>query len=395
MSVPRAARPIERRVTASYLIAFAIVLATFALAVHVAFAILLQRDAQSRVDEFSPRRAAPSKRAATNALPTRTRCRSANRTPKAWRGTMRAARSCTQSAPFRPPPRSGRGRARYGQHVCWKPASAKRRARRSRRAPSSRAKTSAANLPRSTSGSRRGSRSRSSPRPSADGSSRDDRLDRVVTSLRTMREFSADAAHELRGPLAAIASNAGASLRGGADLPDVHRRRFQTIAETAASLGRTVEDLLLLARVDAPIEREFFAVDLGERVRAAVADRAAVAAERGIAVRVDAAESGIYGDPARDRSHRRQFARQRAALHARRRTRRHLVRARTRGRDVTRDGHRSRHRTWGTSQDFRSILARRTRAFARRVRGSDSRSFVRSRTATAAPFRCAARPARQ
>ena len=123
-------------------------------------------------------------------------------------------------------------------------------------------------------------------------------IERVVTALRTMRDFTADAAHELRGPLAALASNAGASLRDPEGLPPAHLRRLETIAETAASLGRTVDDLLLLARAETSIERELFAVDVGERVRDVVASRATLAAERGIALEVEASESGIYGDPA-------------------------------------------------------------------------------------------------
>ncbi len=120
---------------------------------------------------------------------------------------------------------------------------------------------------------------------------------RVAATVRTLRDFTADAAHELRGPLAAIASNAGASLRDSAELDPAHRKRFDTIAQTASGMTRTVEDLLLLARAETPIERELFAVELGERVALVVEARIALAHERNVDLAFTPFRARIFGNP--------------------------------------------------------------------------------------------------
>jgi signal transduction histidine kinase len=120
---------------------------------------------------------------------------------------------------------------------------------------------------------------------------------RVAATVRTLRDFTADAAHELRGPLAALSSNAAASLRDERELGGAHRARLETIAQTAASMTRTIDDLLLLARAETPLERELFAVDLGERVSAVVEARRALAAERRIALEFEPFRARVYGNP--------------------------------------------------------------------------------------------------
>ncbi len=120
---------------------------------------------------------------------------------------------------------------------------------------------------------------------------------RVIATMRTLRDFTADAAHELRGPLAAITSNAAASLRDDVAIDPAHRKRLETIAATSGAMTRTVEDLLLLARAQTPIERDLFAVDLGPRVAAVVEARLPLAAERGIALAFEPFRARVYGNP--------------------------------------------------------------------------------------------------
>ena len=69
-------------------------------------------------------------------------------------------------------------------------------------------------------------------------------------SLRRLRQFSLDASHELRGPLAALAANAEMGLLDGGTEPAQQRRRFEAIASATAQMEILVEDLLLLARQD-------------------------------------------------------------------------------------------------------------------------------------------------
>ena len=69
-------------------------------------------------------------------------------------------------------------------------------------------------------------------------------------SLRRLRQFSLDASHELRGPLAALAANAEMGLLDGGSEPLQQRKRFEAIASATAQMEYLVEDLLLLARQD-------------------------------------------------------------------------------------------------------------------------------------------------
>jgi len=69
-------------------------------------------------------------------------------------------------------------------------------------------------------------------------------------SLRRLRQFSLDASHELRGPLAALAANAEMGLLDGGAEPLQQRKRFEAIASATAQMEVLVEDLLLLARQD-------------------------------------------------------------------------------------------------------------------------------------------------
>jgi signal transduction histidine kinase len=100
----------------------------------------------------------------------------------------------------------------------------------------------------------------------------------------TMRRFLADASHELRTPIAALQASAETLLR---EQPRRPRRDAleATLAGDAARLGRLVDDLLGLARLDAAVTGHSTIVDLTRLAETAVmqADRrgpgAAVALE--------------------------------------------------------------------------------------------------------------------
>jgi len=84
----------------------------------------------------------------------------------------------------------------------------------------------------------------------------------VARAFETLRDFSADASHELRGPLAAIVGNADGALRDPERNAVHDRSRFEAIADAAKQMSRLTNDLLLLASADRPLERELFVVDL-------------------------------------------------------------------------------------------------------------------------------------
>jgi signal transduction histidine kinase len=73
-------------------------------------------------------------------------------------------------------------------------------------------------------------------------------LDRIEAASATQRRFVADASHELRSPLATIHANV--DLLGAAVLPEPSARSVDRIHTESTRMGRLVDDLLLLARVD-------------------------------------------------------------------------------------------------------------------------------------------------
>ncbi len=80
----------------------------------------------------------------------------------------------------------------------------------------------------------------------------------VEHSLASMRRFMADAAHELRTPIAVLRARADVALQDPAP-GDTHLAALRGVSAESRRLGRTVDDLLLLAQADAGervLERE-------------------------------------------------------------------------------------------------------------------------------------------
>ncbi|MEY9962225.1 two-component system OmpR family sensor kinase [Streptacidiphilus sp. MAP12-16] len=111
------------------------------------------------------------------------------------------------------------------------------------------------------------------------GSSLNRLIDHVANALAArhasetrVRQFVADASHELRTPLASIAGYAELTRRGHEAVPPDTAYALSRVESEAARMTRLVEDLLLLARLDAgrPLERE--PVDLSPLVVDAVRD---------------------------------------------------------------------------------------------------------------------------
>ncbi|MGY4925382.1 ATP-binding protein [Streptomyces sp. 900105755] len=131
-------------------------------------------------------------------------------------------------------------------------------------------------------------------------------LHQVETAYRTrersaaqLRRFVADASHELRTPLAAIRGYLQLYDKGMLREPGERRRAWDRIHGEVDRMGRLVDELLLLARLDQRPEIRFRNVDVSRLVRDAAEDlRAqqpgrpvAVAADGAVLVRAD--ESGL------------------------------------------------------------------------------------------------------
>lgn len=110
------------------------------------------------------------------------------------------------------------------------------------------------------------------------------------------RRFAADAAHELRSPLAAIAAVAQAARSSAA--PE-SLNVFETIAENALEASAVVSDLLTLARDPAPRALQQEPVDLAAVVSLVSRDTQAVADERRVALDVVTRSAIVDGDERR------------------------------------------------------------------------------------------------
>lgn len=115
---------------------------------------------------------------------------------------------------------------------------------------------------------------------------------------RRLRQFVADASHELRTPLTSIRGYAELYRSGAARSPEAVDRAMARIEAEGVRMGRLVEDLLLLARLDQgrPLRAE--PVDLVRLVAHAVEDARAVEPARPLAFE-HPDEALVRGDPDR------------------------------------------------------------------------------------------------
>jgi signal transduction histidine kinase len=95
-------------------------------------------------------------------------------------------------------------------------------------------------------------------------------LDRLEAGGARQRAFVADAAHELRSPLAALRTVLEVALVHPD--PDGPEPTLRIALEEVLRMSRLVDDLLLLARLDAGVPRRLQEVDLAEVVREVVPD---------------------------------------------------------------------------------------------------------------------------
>ena len=106
-------------------------------------------------------------------------------------------------------------------------------------------------------------------------------LARLDAAFEAQRQFTADASHELRNPLAIIRTNVDVALADPHADPDDLRHTMVVVKRASDSMARLVDDLLALARRQEPtLEHEL--VDLGVAVTEASDDYVVPAAARDI-----------------------------------------------------------------------------------------------------------------
>jgi two-component system OmpR family sensor kinase len=119
-------------------------------------------------------------------------------------------------------------------------------------------------------------------------------LDRLESAFREQRRFLADASHELRTPLAIVSGHLEILSREGL-APDERVEELAIVSDEVARMGRLVDDMLSLARLEAEAARPFQALE----VRSLLAE--AAGRGRGLGYRrfvVDASQDlWVYGEP--------------------------------------------------------------------------------------------------
>jgi two-component system heavy metal sensor histidine kinase CusS len=123
-------------------------------------------------------------------------------------------------------------------------------------------------------------------------------LDEVAGHVERQQQFVADAAHELRGPLAAMRSSLEVAISQDRTA-DAYRETLADVLEEARHLSKLANDLLLLAETgDDTRARPRERVDLGAIARQTVAMFGGVAEERavGLSLAAPAAMVQVAGD---------------------------------------------------------------------------------------------------
>jgi hypothetical protein len=126
----------------------------------------------------------------------------------------------------------------------------------------------------------------------------DDMLDRLAAAFASQRRFVANASHELRTPMTVMRAEVDVALADPDASVEELRAMGETVREATIETEQLLESLLTLARSEAGVDRRV-AVDLGAAVARAVGLRRDEAAERGIALRVEAPAAAplVDGDP--------------------------------------------------------------------------------------------------
>lgn len=131
----------------------------------------------------------------------------------------------------------------------------------------------------------------------------DDMLNRLEQTFERQRQFTADASHELRTPIAVIRAQAETALSRSRS-PASYRQTLEKIVEQAEHMSRLANQLLILARADAgkeSLEKE--PVDLVELVQAVTAEMQAPAQSKGIELKTnlsaELAQLVVNGDQTR------------------------------------------------------------------------------------------------
>jgi len=123
-------------------------------------------------------------------------------------------------------------------------------------------------------------------------------MEPIQASYQYLRQFTADASHELRNPIALIQTNVQVAL-ADPDPQDQHQQ-LAVIERLTRRLGRLVDDLLFLTRQDSGmIQPQFRVCSLDALLMQVVEEQSAFAAEKGVNLtfELDEPSDSFHEDP--------------------------------------------------------------------------------------------------
>jgi two-component system, OmpR family, manganese sensing sensor histidine kinase len=111
-------------------------------------------------------------------------------------------------------------------------------------------------------------------------------MEPVRESYQRLKQFTADASHELRNPIAVIQTNVQVALADPSPDPEFQRSQLEAIERITRRLGRLIDDLLFLARHDGGItnqKRE--SCNLSQILREVAEEQQAIAQQKKITLK--------------------------------------------------------------------------------------------------------------
>jgi heavy metal sensor kinase len=122
-------------------------------------------------------------------------------------------------------------------------------------------------------------------------------IDRLEKAFIRQKEFTSDASHELRAPLAIIQAESTLALQKDRDAIS-YRQSLETVSQEVDNMAKIIDQLLMLARSDAGKEQMYFEeIDLGELLRGLTSDVTVLCQDKGLSLELNAAKSvSIKGD---------------------------------------------------------------------------------------------------
>ncbi|MBE9228010.1 sensor histidine kinase [Phormidium sp. LEGE 05292] len=112
-------------------------------------------------------------------------------------------------------------------------------------------------------------------------------MEPVRESYQSLKQFTSDASHELRSPIAMIQTNVQVAL-ADPELEVTHHQQLKVIERLTKRLGRLVDDLLFLARQDSGIvQPRFSACPLDALLMEVVEEQQLVAQEKNVELSLD------------------------------------------------------------------------------------------------------------